>query len=369
MTNIEALKLKGQSIWYDFIRRSLLTSGELAALIDQGLTGITYNPTIFEKAIVGSSDYDSALKQLIAADKSVTDIYEALAVDDIAQAADQFKPIYNTTGAKDGYVSLEVDPHLAHDTAKTISEARRLFTTVGRPNVMIKVPATTAGIPAIHQLIGSGVNINVTLIFGLDNYRAVAEAYVSGLETLAEKGPSVDGGHGVAQVASVASFFVSRVDSAVDKALDAIGQNELKGKIAVANAKVAYAEYQQIFGGSRFKSLAAKGAHEQRVLWASTGTKNPAYADTLYVDELIGPNTVNTLPPSTLDYFIDHGRVADTLTRDVGEARRQLDRLNALGIDLNRITQTLQDDGVASLAQSFDMLMQGIAVKKEQLTY
>ena len=368
MTKLEALKLKGQSIWYDFIRRSLLTSGELSALIEQGLTGITSNPTIFEKAIVGSSDYDAALKQLIAADKTVTQVYEALAIDDIAQAADHFKSVYDATKAKDGYVSLEVDPHLAHETDKTISEAKRLFTTVGRPNVMIKVPATAAGIPAINALIGSGVNVNVTLIFGLDNYRSVAEAYLSGLETLAEKGPSVEGGHGVAQVASVASFFVSRVDTAVDNALDEIGHHTLKGKIAIANAKVAYAEFQKIFSGSRFTVLAEKGAQVQRVLWASTGTKNPAYTDTLYVDELIGPDTVNTLPPSTLDHFMDHGLVADTLTRNVDEARQQLNQLAELGIDLESITQQLQDDGVASFAKSFDSLMQGIAEKRDRLS-
>jgi transaldolase len=367
MTKLIELEKLGQSVWFDYIRRSLITSGELQALIDKGVRGITSNPAIFEKAIAGSSDYDEAIRALIKTEKSIDEIYESLAIEDISMAADLLRNIYDSSNGKDGYVSLEVNPHLANETEKTIAEAIRLYETLNRPNVMIKVPATPAGIPAITELIGAGVNVNVTLIFGLENYKAVAEAYLAGLEKLLSSGPSVKGGHPVDRVASVASFFVSRVDSAVDKALEEKNVNELQGKIAVANSKIAYAEFKKIFNGPRWEHLENKGARVQRVLWASTGAKNPDYPDTIYVDELIGPETVNTLPPATADNFMDHGRVAETLTRGVAEAQLQIAKLAELGIDLNAITQQLQDDGVVAFAEPFDALMQSIADKKERL--
>ena len=367
MTKLIELGKLGQSVWFDYIRRSLITLGELQALIDKGVRGITSNPAIFEKAIAGSSDYDEAIRALIKNEKSIDEIYESLAIEDISMAADLLRNIYDSSNGKDGYVSLEVNPHLANETEKTIAEAIRLYETLNRPNVMIKVPATPAGIPAITELIGAGVNVNVTLIFGLENYKAVAEAYLAGLEELLSSGPSVKGGHPVDRVASVASFFVSRVDSAVDKALEEKNVNELQGKIAVANSKIAYAEFKKIFNGPRWEQLENKGARVQRVLWASTGAKNPDYPDTIYVDELIGPDTVNTLPPATVDNFMDHGRVAETLTRGVAEAQQQLAKLAELGIDFNAITQQLQDDGVVAFAKPFDALMQSIAAKRNRL--
>ena len=367
MSKIAELNNMGQSIWFDFIRRSIITSGELESLVDKGLTGVTSNPAIFEKAIAGSSDYDDDLKQLIKSDKSVEQIYEALAFEDITMATDVLRPVYESSGGKDGYVSLEVSPHLADDTEQTISEAKRLFETVKRPNLMIKVPATPAGIPAITELIASGVNVNVTLIFGLENYKAVAEAYIAGLEKLAESQPTVKGGYTIDKVASVASFFVSRVDTAVDKALAEMGNTDLQGKIAIANAKVAFAEFKSIFSGPRWQQLADKGARVQRALWASTGTKNPNYPDTLYVDELIGPHTVNTLPPSTLESFIDHGKIAETLTVGIEDARQQLASLAQLGIELEAVTHKLQQDGVVAFAKPFESLMKSIAEKREKL--
>jgi transaldolase/glucose-6-phosphate isomerase len=369
MTKLYQLADLGQAIWLDYIRRSFITSGDLQALIDEGLRGVTSNPTIFERSIAGSTDYDDDLHSLVEEGKTATEIYEALALDDIRRAADLLRPIYDRTGGADGYVSLEVDPNLAHDTENTIAEARRLFAALDRPNVMIKVPATPAGIPAIETLIGEGVNVNVTLIFSLAQYEAVAEAYIAGLEKLAAAGgdPSTGPGRGVSQVASVASFFVSRVDSAVDRALEEIGETKLQGKIAIASAKVAYARFREIFSDERWERLARQGARVQRVLWGSTSTKNPLYPDTLYVDNLIGPDTVNTVPPATLNEFRDHGTVAPTLEAGLEEAHAQLARLADLGIDLNGITQKLQDDGVAKFAQSFDSLMATIAEKRDRL--
>jgi len=367
MSKLAELEKLGQSVWFDFIRRSLITSGELQKLIDQGVKGITSNPAIFEKAIAGSSDYDDDIKQLARSDKSVDEIYESLAFEDIGRAADLLRPCYDTTGGVDGYVSLEVNPHLADDTGKTIEEATRLYETLSRPNVMIKVPATAAGIPAVTELIAAGVNVNVTLIFGLENYKAVAGAYIAGLEKLAAYGPTAASGHPVNAVASVASFFVSRVDSAVDKALNDLNQTQLMGQSAIANSKMAYAEFKQIFSGSRWQPLKDQGARVQRVLWASTSTKNPELADTLYVDELIGPETVNTIPPATLESFLDHGKVAETLTMGWDHAREQLAKLAQLGIDLQAVTRQLQDDGVVAFAKPFDALMQSIADKRERL--
>jgi transaldolase len=363
MSKLTELEEIGQSIWLDYIQRSMITSGELKQLVGKGLKGVTSNPAIFEKAIAGSNDYDNDLKQLIKSDRSIEQIYEALAITDITLATDTLRVVYDSSNGKDGYVSLEVSPELADETEKTIAEARRLFESVNRPNVMIKVPATAAGLPAITELIGAGVNVNVTLIFSLENYKAVAAAYQAGLEKLAGTGPAVAGGHSIDKIASVASFFVSRVDSAVDKELEAIGNSELAGKIAVANSKLAFAEYQNIVRKPRWQELAAKGARVQRVLWASTSAKNPAYPDNLYVDELIGPDTVNTLPPATLQSFMDHGRVAETLTRGLPEAQRQVAALKDLGIDLNAITRKLQDDGVVAFARPFAKLLESIAEK------
>ena len=371
MTKLHQLNQLGQSIWYDNIRRGLLDSGELAQMIESGVSGLTSNPTIFDKAITGSADYDEALNELIAQGKSVDEIYEALTLEDIGRAADLLRPVYDgstmlTTGrtvGADGYASLEVSPRLAHDTENTISEARRLFAALGRPNAMIKVPATPAGIPAVEALIGAGVNVNVTLLFSLQQYKAAALAYIAGLETLAASGGDLS------KVASVASFFVSRVDTAVDGQLDELAPNpqSLKGKTAIANAKLAFARFKEIFGGERWEALAAQGARVQRPLWASTSTKDPAYPDTLYVDNLIGPHTVNTVPPQTLQAVLDHGAVALTLETGVDEAHTHIAQLTELGIDFDAITQGLLDDGVASFARSFESLLGGIATKRDQL--
>jgi transaldolase len=355
MTKLHELAALGQSIWYDNIRRALIESGELQQLLDDGVLGITSNPSIFEKAIAGSADYDTAVQALAAAGKDAVAIYETVALEDIAQAADMLRPVYDATDGVDGYVSLEVSPALAHDTAGTIANARRLFAALDRPNIMIKVPATPAGIPAIRQLISEGINVNVTLIFSLESYAAVMEAYMAGLE--AYEGD-------LSRVASVASFFVSRVDTAVDKLLAEKGNTALQGKIAVANAKVAYKRFQAKFAGPRWRALAEKGARVQRPLWASTSTKNPAYPDTLYVTELIGPHTVNTVPPATLTAFKEHGRAAETLTVGLEEAEAQLAQLAEIGIDLAAVTQQLQDEGVAAFAKSFESLLASVEQKR-----
>jgi transaldolase/glucose-6-phosphate isomerase len=364
MTKLHELSQLGQSVWYDNIRRALLENGELQELVGAGVTGVTSNPSIFEKAIAGSADYDEALGELVTQGRSAAEMYEALVIQDIQRAADILRPVYDRTDGLDGYVSLEVSPTLAHDTAGTIAEARRLFAALSRPNVMIKVPATPAGIPAIETLIGEGININVTLMFSLDHYDAVAQAYIAGLEKLAASSAS---GRGLGRVASVASFFVSRIDSAVDRELEAIGHHQLQGKIAIASAKAAYARFRETFSGERWQRLAARGARVQRPLWASTSTKNPLYPDTLYLDALIGSDTVNTVPPATLSAFMDHGTVAPTLQAGMDQAQDQLARLAALGVDLDAITHKLQEDGVASFASAFESLMDSIAGKRERL--
>jgi transaldolase/glucose-6-phosphate isomerase len=361
MAQLQELAELGQAIWIDYLRRSFITSGELGALIEKGIRGVTSNLTIMEKAIAGSADYDQALRRLAEKGKADREIYEELVLDDIRCTADLLRPVYEKTGGLDGYVSLEVSPSLAYDTDGTIAEAWRLFTELERPNVMIKVPATGAGIPAIETLIGEGVNVDVTLIFSLAHYQAAAEAYIMGLER------RVAAGGDVSSVASVASLFVSRIDTAADLLLDKAGHPELQGKIAIANAKVAYARFLEIFATERWLRLAAHGARVQRVLWGGTGTKNPHYPDTLYVESLIGPDTVNTVPPATLRAFLHHGQATPTLEKGLNEARDNLDRLSNLGIDLDTITQQLQQDGVDACAKSFDDLMAGIAEKRRQM--
>ena len=361
MAKLHELAELGQSIWLDYIGRSLIASGELQKLVDQGLRGVTSNPSIFEKAIAGSADYDEDLNRLVRDGKSVAEIYEDLAMADIRSAADILRPVYEKSGGADGYVSLEVNPALAHDTGATIAEARHLFASLKRPNVLIKVPATVAGIPAMETLIGEGINVNVTLIFSLEQYEAVATAYIAGLEKLALVGGDVG------RVASVASFFISRVDTAVDKALEEIGNTEIQGKIAIDNAKIAYSRFREIFSSERWKKLATATARVQRPLWASTSSKNPAYPDTLYVDNLIGPDTVNTLPPATLEDFLDHGKVAATVETDVDGARRRIAELAELGIDLDAITNKVLDEGVAAFAKSFEGLIASIAEKRRRL--
>lgn len=361
MTKIHLLAVLGQSIWYDNICRALLDSGELLSLIQAGVTGVTSNPSIFEKAILGTSDYDGAIQKLTGRGMCAGEIFEALAVEDIQRAADLLRPVYDASAGVDGYVSLEVSPKLAHDTQGTIAEALRLARAVNRPNLMIKVPATPAGIAAITALVRQGISVNVTLIFGLRAYRAVAEAYMAGLRQW------VDAGGAAHQVASVASFFLSRIDSAVDPLLEACGAQHLRGTIAIACAKVAYGIMQELFSGLRWNYLESHGARVQRLLWASTSTKNPAYPDTMYVDAVIGRNTVNTVPPATLEAFLDHGTVSATLEQGEDAARERLEELSALGIDLDAVEQQLQAQGVVAFARAFDAVLAGVAAKGAQL--
>lgn len=361
MSKLNELAELGQSVWLDFIRREYITKGDLQKLIDDGLRGITSNPAIFEKAIAHNSDYDHDIRAVMHDGYTVHEIFEKLAIKDIDLATDAMMPVYEKTKGLDGYVSLEVSPKLAKETEGTIEEGKRLFTTLGKPNVMIKVPATEEGIPAISELIGSGINVNVTLIFSLENYKEVVEAYILGLEKYAETSEDLS------SISSVASFFVSRVDSAVDKELDAIGNTELKGKIAIANAKAAVEIFNDLFGSERWARLEAKGARKQRLLWASTGTKNPEYSDVLYVDELIGPDSVNTIPPATLDNFIDHGKIETTINVGLDIAKEQLLQLGKLGVDINKITDKLQLDGVKLFADAFDSLLDSLEEKIEKL--
>jgi transaldolase/glucose-6-phosphate isomerase len=357
----------GQSVWFDYIRRDLLTSGELKRLINEdGLRGMTSNPSIFEKAIAESALYSDILQSL----RSRTDLdakgrYEILAIRDIQDATDIFRPVYQDSKRRDGYVSLEVSPFLARDTQGTLAEARRLWKTVARENVMIKVPGTTEGIPAFQQLISEGINVNVTLLFSQEVYKHVAEAYIAGLEQLAARGGDVS------KMASVASFFISRIDNSIDAIVaerlkaskDPREQEQLKsllGKVAVANGKETYVLYQKIFSGDRWKALATKGAQTQRVLWASTSTKNPHYSDVLYVQELIGPDTVNTIPPATFNAFRDHGHPRASLTENVEDANRTMETAGKLGISMKEVTDKLTDDGVRLFAEAFDKLLQAV---------
>jgi transaldolase/glucose-6-phosphate isomerase len=361
----------GQAVWLDFLARGFLAEGGLKKLVEQDrLTGVTSNPSIFEKAIAGSADYDQSLNTLeTQGDCDVMALYERLAIEDIRHAADTLRPIYEATKRQDGYVSLEVSPYLAMDTDATVAEARRLWQSVGRDNLMIKVPGTKPGLPAIRQLIGEGINVNITLLFSQQVYEEVVEAYLAGLEHFVRQGGDP------AKVASVASFFVSRIDVAVDKLIeertrqpgyaeqrDAL--NRLRGKIAIANAKLAYQRYKRLFAGARFEKLQAKGAHVQRLLWASTGTKNPAYSDVLYVEELIAPDTVNTLPPATTDAFRDHGKVRASLEENVDQAKQMMATLDRSGISIDAVTATLVEEGVQLFAEAFDKLLGAVSRKR-----
>ncbi|MET0412342.1 MAG: transaldolase [Polyangiaceae bacterium] len=352
----------GQSLWYDNLQRGLLDSGAFQALLDAGVRGCTSNPTIFDKAITGSKDYEAELANLALDGKSAEEIYYALVTRDIQRAADLLRPVYDESQAKDGYVSLEVQPKNSSDADATIAEGSELSRRIGRPNLMIKVPATEPGLPAIRELIGRGISVNVTLVFAIDQYRQVANAYIDGLERAATAGKDLS------QISSVASFFVSRLDSAIDPRLKKLGSAEaqaLLGKAAIANARRAYQAYQQIFSSPRFQALAARGATPQRVLWASTGTKDPSYKDTVYVDELIGPDTVNTVPPATLAAFQDHGSVARTVDQGVAAADKVIRDLAALGIDVDVVCNELLSGGVESFNQSMNSLLKGIADRRQ----
>jgi len=361
---IKALNDYGQSPWMDYIRRDLLTSGGLKKMIDEdGLRGMTSNPAIFEKAIVGGNFYSDILEAPDAKKLGASGVYEKIAIRDVQDAADIFKGVYASTKTRDGYVSLEVSPLLANDTQKTIDEARRLWKTVNRENVMIKVPATPEGIPAIRQLLEDGININITLLFAQSAYEKVAEAYLSALEARAKKGQDIS------KIASVASFFVSRIDTLIDGKIEEMLKTQkdpskkallesIEGKVAIANAKLTYKKYQELFGGARWKALADKGAHTQRLLWASTSTKNPKYRDVLYVEELIGADTVDTIPPATFDAFRDHGRLRKSLTENVDAAAKTMSDLEKAGISMKEVTEKLVVDGVKLFADAFDKLLE-----------
>ena len=354
LTGLSAL---GQSVWFDYIQRSLIENGQLQSLIDQGIKGVTSNPSIFEKAIAESTDYDLALKNMLADSPLSQQKYEKLVLSDIAAAADLFRPVFDQSKGLDGYVSLEVNPHLANQTSGTVDEALRLYEILDRPNIMIKVPATPEGIPAVKTLISMGVNINTTLMFNLKHYGEVVEAYISGLEERLREGYKIN------SIASVASFFISRVDSIADQKLLELRREDLQGKTAIANAKLVYRQFQKLFSGPRWEKLSQAGAKVQRPLWASTGTKNPEFSDTLYMDTLIGENTVNTVPPATLEAFLDHGSIRQSVTEDYQGAQEHIKKLESMNIDLNELTDQLQLDGVAAFQKAYDQLLQAIEQK------
>jgi len=352
----------GQSIWLDFIDREIIASGKLQKLIDEeGIRGVTSNPAIFEKAITSGSDYDKDIVELAKTTPENEDIFFGLAVSDIQKACDIFNPLYNegVVGA-DGYVSLEVSPFLALKTEETAAQAVELWEKVDRKNVMIKIPGTQPGLAAIRQSIGKGININVTLLFGLDRYRAVTDAYISGLED------HLAAGHKIGHISSVASFFLSRIDVLVDPLLDEKGLGDLKGEVAIASAKKAYEIYKEVFSSERWKKLEAQGAKPQRLLWASTSSKNPAFKDTKYVEALIGPDTVDTVPLETIEAFADHGVAADTLDQGLDKATETLEKLKSAGIDLDKLTQQLEDEGIDKFNKPFEKLLQAIEDQKSK---
>lgn len=359
----------GQSVWLDLIRRNMLTpGGEMQKLIEKdGVRGVTSNPAIFEKAINGSPDYDGEIRNLGKQGKDAVGIYEALAIEDVGRAADFFRSLYDSTKGADGFVSLEVSPKLAHDTEGTIVEARRLWKALNRPNVMIKIPGTKAGLPATRKVLSEGINVNVTLLFAVERYEAVLEAFVAALEDRVQAGQSID------QIASVASFFLSRIDTLLDPMIDKVAQaggvngdvaRGLPGQVAVANAKIAYQKYEVVIGSERWKKLAAKGARPQRLLWASTSTKNPKYSDTMYVEPLIGKDTVNTMPMETVDAYRDHGKPGDRIREGVADATRKIAQLKQIGVDLTAATQQLEDEGVKKFIDPYDKLIASIEAKR-----
>ncbi len=361
MEKLKEVQKLGQSVWLDFIQRGLITSGQLKQLVADGVSGMTSNPSIFHKAITQGQDYDEAIKSILKSspDAGVMDIYDRLTVEDIQMAADVFRPVYEASAGVNGLVSLEPNPELAYDTDGTISEVRRLWRLVDRPNLMIKVPATPPGIPAVEQMIAEGININITLMFSMAHYEAVSRAYLNGIARCSNP----------RQIASVASFFVSRVDTYADRELEKLGTAEalsLRGKAAVANSKLVYRRFKEVFAGEEFARQRERGARIQRVLWGSTSTKNPDYSDVKYVEELMGPDTVNTLPTETLDVFLDHGEVRDTLNEGIAEAEQVLKDLKKTGIDLDAITEQLQVDGVKAFSDSFDKLLGALEEKCRQ---
>jgi transaldolase len=362
-TPLHELTQHGQSVWIDYLSRSFVKDGDLEGLINQGVRGATSNPTIFQGAIGSGDAYDDQIRELV--DAGTTDpleIFWQLAKDDIRDACDLFAPVHDEQEGKDGWVSLEVDPNCAHNTEKTIKQARRLHDLVDKPNVYIKIPATKEGLKAIEESIADAIPVNVTLIFSLQRHREVAEAYIRGLERLVENGGDPS------KIASVASFFVSRVDTEADKRLDEIGgHDELKGKLAIANAKLAYQTYKELFSGERWEKLAAKGASPQRCLWASTSTKNPEYRDVIYVEELIGNDTVNTMPRETVEAVLDHAEVRDTLESDVDGARKVLEQLKEAGVDYDDVVETLEREGVEKFAKSFAELLADVESKRDAL--
>jgi transaldolase len=362
MTPLKQLADAGQSVWIDYLSRPFVQGGDLAGLVDDGVVGVTSNPTIFQGAIAEGDAYDEQIKELSATESEPKEIFLALARDDIRAACDVLRHVWDAGNGLDGWVSLEVDPTLAHDTHGTIDEAKRLHALVDRPNLFIKIPATREGLPAIEEAIAAGIPVNVTLIFSLQRHREVAEAYIRGLRRL------IDGGGDASRIASVASFFVSRVDTEADRRLDEVGgYDQLKGTLAIANAKLAYVTYQEVFAGAEWDELAAKRATPQRCLWASTSTKNPAYRDVLYVEELIGPDTVNTMPRETVEAVQDHGRIERTLDRDVDGARRVLELFVEAGIDYDDVVDTLEREGVEKFAKSFRDLFSDLESKRDAL--
>jgi transaldolase len=365
-SNLHKLSAIGVSVWIDYLSRDLIHKGELERMMrDDAVVGVTSNPTIFQKAISSGNAYDEQLREILKeGETDAKEIFIRLTQRDVTEACDLLRKVWDEGNGKDGYVSWEVDPTLAYEREQTYEEAQRLHGLVERPNLFVKIPATKPGLGAIEDMIALGKNINVTLTFSLQRYAEVAEAYIRGLERL------VAGGKDPSKVASVASFFVSRVDTETDKRLDAIGTEEalaLRGKLAIANAKLAYQHYLEAFAGERWDVLASKGATKQRCLWASTSTKNPAYSDVLYVEELIGPNTVNTMPQETIDAFQDHGRVAETLTKGIDEARKLFDDLAKVGVDYDDVTDTLEREGVQKFADSFEELLEGVRAKRGEL--
>lgn len=370
---LQQLKNYGQSVWYDNIDRAQLVSGQFQRLLDEdGVVGVTANPTIFQKSISHGTAYDDQMNQLVREGRSTNEIYEALVIQDIRTVADKLRPIYDRTSGRDGYVSLEVSPDLAHDTEATINEVRRFWKMVDRPNLLVKIPATPEGIPAVQMALSEGINVNITLIFSIEAYREVTEAYLSALETRNSEGKDIS------HIASVASFFVSRVDTLVDKLLedkvkatsDSAEQQHLRsleGKAAIANARLVYQDFKKIFHSPRFETLKHSGAHVQRPLWASTSTKNPAYRDVLYAEQLIGPDTVDTMPMETIENFRDHGIVGNTVENDLPQAKAEFDALESIGIHYHAVTQQLLDEGVQKFADSFHELFKGIEEKRQAI--